>query len=474
MIQPSVLALPAAATIPGGAVPPSPGAGPESADFGAFLAIEVPPEGEAAAAPPQAGASIVPSQPPALPSALPATLAAPLPEGGKILPPALPPEPAVQPSTAPPAARSAMAARLTPPASRRAVSTRDEAELAAPQPEQTAETANAADPVAAFTPPLLIQPAPTIAMTMPTDAFAPAAAAPLTKAPSTEASPTAVTVSTSVAVPASPAAEESPPAPALVPGVMVASRSPAQPVDPHAPMATTVAISPRQPLEARTSAEPAPAARPERAAQLSHQAPAIPPAALAIPVSRLLPAANALAPRPAIDPGTELSGLVETLPTPGAAPSPAAAAQPQTSPFVEPAPLPRPHDFAALIDRLASAREAAQPHAVSIALPHGDFGPVHLRFSQDETGLSVTMASANPDFARAAAIALPVAAAGDTSGQQTFGASRQPSAQSGGESQTGGKGGNAPRHDERPGQSGQPWRQRPTGRDPSQRSGIFA
>ncbi|HNN55073.1 MAG TPA: hypothetical protein PKG84_01920 [Novosphingobium sp.] len=477
MIQPSILALPTATSLPGGALPLSPGAGSEGADFGAFLALEVPPEGEAVAAPPQADASIVPPQLPALPSTLPDILAAPLPEGGKILPPALPPEPMVQlPTVRPalPAARPAAAARLTPSVSRRAVSTRDEAEAAAPQPEQTAETASAADPFAAFTPPLLIQPAPTIAMTMPTDASVPAAAAPLTKAPSTEASSTAATVSTSVAVPVSPAAEESPLAPALVPGVMVASRSPAQPVDPHAPMATIVAISPRQPLEARTSAEPAPAARPERAAQLSQQAPAIPPAALAIPVSRLLPAANALAPRPAIDPDPELAGMAEILPAPAAAPSPAAAVQPQTAPLVEPAPLPRPHDFAALVDRLVAAREAAQPHAVSFSLAHGDFGPVHLRFSHDDTGLSVTMASANPDFARAAAVALPVAAASDASGQQTFGASRQPSAQGGGESQTGGQSGNSARHDERPAQSGQTWRQRPAPRDPSQRAGIFA
>ena len=80
MIQPSILALPTATSLPGGALPPSPGAGPESADFGAFLALKAPSEEEAVAAPPQTDASIVPPQLPAPPSALPATLAALLPE----------------------------------------------------------------------------------------------------------------------------------------------------------------------------------------------------------------------------------------------------------------------------------------------------------------------------------------------------------------------------------------------------------
>lgn len=67
----------------------------------------------------------------------------------------------------------------------------------------------------------------------------------------------------------------------------------------------------------------------------------------------------------------------------------------------------RPHDFAALVDRLVAAREAVQPHSVSIALPHAEFGHVSLRFHRDEAGLSVSMASPDPDFARAASLALP-------------------------------------------------------------------
>lgn len=37
----------------------------------------------------------------------------------------------------------------------------------------------------------------------------------------------------------------------------------------------------------------------------------------------------------------------------------------------------------------------------TLALAHADFGPVELRFSNDATGLSVALASSDPDFARA-------------------------------------------------------------------------
>ncbi len=63
----------------------------------------------------------------------------------------------------------------------------------------------------------------------------------------------------------------------------------------------------------------------------------------------------------------------------------------------------RPHDFGALIERLSAAREALAPQAVSITLAHQEFGPVRLQFRSEDTGLSVAMSSADPDFARAAA-----------------------------------------------------------------------
>lgn len=67
-----------------------------------------------------------------------------------------------------------------------------------------------------------------------------------------------------------------------------------------------------------------------------------------------------------------------------------------------PAPL-RPHDFAALIDRITAARDAVSAQAVTITLEHQEFGPVRLNFRSEEAGLAVSMTSPDPDFARAAA-----------------------------------------------------------------------
>jgi hypothetical protein len=67
----------------------------------------------------------------------------------------------------------------------------------------------------------------------------------------------------------------------------------------------------------------------------------------------------------------------------------------------------RPLDFAALVDRLSQAREAAGPQSVSLAVNHGEFGKVSLRFHHDDTGLSVAMTSPDPDFARAVSAAIP-------------------------------------------------------------------
>ncbi len=90
------------------------------------------------------------------------------------------------------------------------------------------------------------------------------------------------------------------------------------------------------------------------------------------------------------------------------------------APFTTPAVMQGPQDFAQLIDRLVAAREAAQPQVAAVALSHSDFGPVELRFSQDSKGLSVTMASNDPDFARAVQAAVPpVTAASDSASLQS-------------------------------------------------------
>lgn len=88
---------------------------------------------------------------------------------------------------------------------------------------------------------------------------------------------------------------------------------------------------------------------------------------------------------------------------PFAAPA-APQAQPSTAPQpIGPAGALRPHDFAALVDRLAAARESASPTSVSVTVAHQEFGPVRLHFRPEEAGLSVALTSADPEFARAAA-----------------------------------------------------------------------
>lgn len=59
-------------------------------------------------------------------------------------------------------------------------------------------------------------------------------------------------------------------------------------------------------------------------------------------------------------------------------------------------------DFATLVENVARAREEASPRAVTASINHAEFGRVTLRFDREEDrGMSVTMASADPGFARA-------------------------------------------------------------------------
>lgn len=83
-----------------------------------------------------------------------------------------------------------------------------------------------------------------------------------------------------------------------------------------------------------------------------------------------------------------------------------------------------PHDFAALVDRLASAREAVQPERAALVVLHHEFGPVNLRFRTDDSVLSVAMTSADPDFARAAA-ANPIGPVASAAQNDQAGASPQ-------------------------------------------------
>ncbi|MET0587036.1 MAG: hypothetical protein ABWZ75_00810 [Novosphingobium sp.] len=83
------------------------------------------------------------------------------------------------------------------------------------------------------------------------------------------------------------------------------------------------------------------------------------------------------------------------------------------------------HDFATLVDRLVEARDTAltvqTPQSVAAAVTHSDFGEVSIRFEHRGDALSVSLASADPDFTRAVQAAAPAAqanTAGDDHVQQ--------------------------------------------------------
>ena len=67
----------------------------------------------------------------------------------------------------------------------------------------------------------------------------------------------------------------------------------------------------------------------------------------------------------------------------------------------------RPQDFSLLVDRLVEARESSRSGAVNLSVMHADFGEVSLRFNHENGNLSVSMASHDPDFARAVSAAAP-------------------------------------------------------------------
>ena len=124
---------------------------------------------------------------------------------------------------------------------------------------------------------------------------------------------------------------------------------------------------------------------------------------------------------PAALPPRPLAQLA-ALAAPAADMQPAAAASPDSNaaPVVAAPALARPDsarpdsgrpDFAAVVDRLIEARDAAIVRPVAMTLRHQEFGPVSVQFRSGEDGLTVTMASLDPDFARAVnAAAAPASA----------------------------------------------------------------
>jgi hypothetical protein len=173
----------------------------------------------------------------------------------------------------------------------------------------------------------------------------------------------------------------------------------------------------------------------------------------------------------------ELASLVAEPVAPAVtltAPTPALPASPAITPAD---PALRPHDFTQLVDRLVAARELAAPQAFQVAIEHGEFGRVQLRFRQDSDGLNVALASTDPEFARVVSAApapvlavLPVETPAQT-GQRSDSQS-QSAATSGGSSQQ--RGASPERREDRHGPESNPVPLRQGAGRGSRRSGIFA
>lgn len=385
MIQSPALNPALALTMPGDALPASNGDAAQGADFGALLAISSSPAVVAGelADPTASPATTALTQVPA--PAITAT-------GGKDLPVALPVR---TPSLVEPAPAATLVPKLAAPI---APESAEQPGPAAAKPK----VPRATRPLAAVR--KVVDPAPVA----PDIAAAPQTAAPLAapQLPSTDALPSPAVLA---AVPIGVAAA---PAQAVVPGhaePVAASSAPLpQTTDKPAPIPQAqAAFIHAAPQAALLRAPAVPAEQQSSPAQSATQ-PAAPAPATPLRIEIALPppvAAAALRSTPAA-----LRKLALAEPA-----SPAAAALTLTPP-AEPAPLQfatpgagaeRPQDFTALLDRLVAAREAAAPQRVSVTLPHAEFGPVQLRFRHEDGALTVSMTSADPDFARAASLAAP-------------------------------------------------------------------
>ena len=186
------------------------------------------------------------------------------------------------------------------------------------------------------------------------------------------------------------------------------------------------------------------------------------------PVALLRPLADIFIDR---RPSVELQSPLAASLTDGDPPSaPQAAATP--APTATP-PLAR-HDFAAMVDRLVEARDLAGSQPATMTLRHDDFGAVSLRFRSADDGLTVTMASPDPDFARAVIAAVAPGAA-SSQGDMTRQGVDQASLRHGGSAAPGEERSNA-RSGERETsrQRGDPPPPQPTALRQQGRGGIFA
>jgi hypothetical protein len=368
----TALPIPTGTALPAEVAGGSRGQGAEVADFSALLALQpggtaAAPQDVAATAPGAEEAYADPSSPAILP----------LP--GKILPPALPdgapmPDAAEAPApTETPAPAVQHIVALTNVALR---TLRTTGLPVTDEPNADDETPVEPDHASAHSPFDLPQPAalPVLQPASPVQAL-------FAVEPAADAPAESPTITPSASEPARRAA---PSLPAPIRAQAQAAPSPVPAPQPLPPAGTllSAATLPAQPVAATLTLRPG---RPVEVARRPVPSTAVPtePEALLSPSEAASPHAPIVAGEPA--------------PVPASAPS---------LPASEPAS--RPHDFAALVDRLTAAREAMQPQSMSIAVAHRDFGPVRLQFRQEDGALSVALANADPDFARAVAAAPPV------------------------------------------------------------------
>lgn len=428
--------------------------GAQGTDFGTLLAVEA---GQIDAA----AVTNAPSPAPAatLPGA--AIAAAALPESGKTLPEGLPVETELAPEQTMPkmpapalGLRQALKATPRAPAQPVAGTKPEEPEPTAPQVEDSKECESvAAQPMASApsqrTVPLALLP---VTLSAPT-----AVQAQFVPQPDAEASGAAPRP------PAHPAAPQLAALPALPHAAASHPTFPTARVEVKLPeQAQALGLR----IEAAAPGAPAPATPRESEPRLHL---ALPRAAEVALPERAVAEAPQLRTEPV---RAELPTLAAT-PTP-AAPAPSAPAP--TLPAIEIAN--RPHDFTAMVDRLVAAREAAQPLALGLSVPHAEFGRVRIRFQTEREGLTATLASSDPDFARAVNAApvpvLPVVAIDPAQLVSTQSSARSEPQQGQGQPQSQSRGGASEQRDPRGSGHDQPAPGRHPASEPRRRGGIFA
>lgn len=285
------------------------------------------------------------------------------------------------------------------------------------------------------------------------------------------------TMSEDVAEPADPAIAVAEPL-ATLPVIALVSQ-PASPGEPASPAETALSREPGRPTQAPIAASPQPAmsqpavTQPAVSAAGQQTPPPSTPQLTALPEAAPAEREAAVQQVRMIEPAAAqpVAASETVLAAPPVIRDAAPAAITATTTAAE-----RPHDFTALVDRLVAAREAMQPQSVTMAVRHAEFGAVQLRFQQDASGLSVAMASADPDFARAVSAAVPPVQAASASDTASF--SQQGRSEPGSASADGGRSGQQTPREERAAARANPspaaGRSQSEASDDGARNGIFA